>query len=133
MSENTAKRREELYVVEIDGVKNSEHRTFIEALKCGMELKRCYPRSDVKLHDAHENAPHEAHHPMSKRTWENGRSSIGGQVAKPAASAYRRGDYWNATSAKLRSLRECKRSQSWALSFSSALNPISRCWPTRWR
>ena len=74
MSDNTAKRREELYVVEIDGVKNSEHRTFIEALKCGMELKRCYPRSDVKLHDAHENAPHEAHHPVSKRTWENGRS-----------------------------------------------------------
>ena len=73
MSDNTAKRREELYVVEIDGVKNSEHRTFIEALKCGMELKRCYPRSDVKLHDAHENAPHEAHHPVSKRTWENGR------------------------------------------------------------
>jgi phosphoglycerate dehydrogenase-like enzyme len=41
--------------------------------------------------------------------------------------------YWNATSAKLRSLRECKRSHSWAFSFSSALNPISRCWPTRWR
>ena len=36
MSDNTAKRREELYVVEIDAVKNSEHRTFIEALKCGM-------------------------------------------------------------------------------------------------
>jgi hypothetical protein len=88
MSDNTAKRREEVYVVEIDGVKNSEHRTFIEALKCGMELKRRYPRSDVKLHDAHENAPHEAHHPVSKRTWENGRSSIGGQVAEPAGSAF---------------------------------------------
>ena len=45
----------------------------------------------------------------------------------------RRGCYWKATSEKLRSLRECKRSQSWTLSFSSAFNPISRCCPTRWR
>ena len=44
-----------------------------------------------------------------------------------------RDSYWNATSAKLRSLRECKRSHSWDLSFSSAFKPISRCWPTRWR
>ena len=41
--------------------------------------------------------------------------------------------YWNATSAKLLSLRECSRSRSWDLSFSSARRPISRCWPTRWR
>jgi hypothetical protein len=34
----------ELYVVEIDGVKQSEHRVFIEALKRGLELKRQYPR-----------------------------------------------------------------------------------------
>jgi hypothetical protein len=31
--------------------------------------------------------------------------------------------YWNATSVKLRSLRECKRSQSWDLSFLSAVRP----------
>jgi mitochondrial fission protein ELM1 len=49
--------RQELYVVEVDGVKKSEHRIFIDALKCGMELKRCYPRSKVKLRDADDNAP----------------------------------------------------------------------------
>jgi mitochondrial fission protein ELM1 len=49
--------RQELYVVEVDGVKKSEHRIFIDALKCGMELKRCYPRSKVKLRDAADNAP----------------------------------------------------------------------------
>ena len=44
--------RQELYVVEVDGVKKSEHRIFVEALKCGMELKIRYPRSNVKLRDA---------------------------------------------------------------------------------
>jgi hypothetical protein len=29
--------RQELYVVEVNGVKKSEHRIFIDALKCGME------------------------------------------------------------------------------------------------
>jgi hypothetical protein len=48
-------------------------------------------------------------------------------LPQPASSQ----DHWNATSAKLRSLRECKRSHSWVLSFSSAFNPISRCCPTR--
>ena len=53
-------------------------------------------------------------------------------VARVAAARVGRSEsYWNATSAKLRSLRECKRSQSWPLSFSSAFNPISRCWLTR--
>ena len=33
--------------------------------------------------------------------------------------------YWNATSAKLLSLRECSRSRSWDSSFSSARRPIS--------
>src|SRR5215468_11357367 len=47
-----------------------------------------------------------------------------------AATQWRaRKRYWNATSAKLRSLRECKRSDSCDLSFSSAFKPISRCWP----
>src|SRR3954466_6616043 len=41
--------------------------------------------------------------------------------------------YWNATSAKLRSFRECSRSDSCCLSRSSAFKPISRCWPTRRR
>ena len=41
--------------------------------------------------------------------------------------------YWNATSAKLRSFRECSRSDSCCLSRSRAFRPISRCWPTRRR
>jgi hypothetical protein len=40
--------------------------------------------------------------------------------------------YWNATSARLLSFRECSRSRSCAFSFSSALRPISRCCPTLW-
>jgi hypothetical protein len=52
MPADTANRTEELYVVEVDGVETSEHRIFIEALKRGMELKRRYPRSEVKLRDA---------------------------------------------------------------------------------
>ena len=57
MPSETADRSGELYIVEVDGVKNSEHRIFIEALKYGMELKRCLPRSEVKLRDAGENMP----------------------------------------------------------------------------
>ena len=49
MPNEAAKRRDELYIVEIDGVKRSEHRVFVEALKCGMELKVRHPRSKVKL------------------------------------------------------------------------------------
>jgi mitochondrial fission protein ELM1 len=52
MSNELANRNEELYVVEVDGIKKSQHRVFIEALKCGMELKRSYPSSEVKLRDA---------------------------------------------------------------------------------
>ena len=44
----------ECYVVEIDGIKQSEHRIFVEALKCGFELKRQYPHSAVKLRDAED-------------------------------------------------------------------------------
>ena len=57
MPSETADRSGELYIVDVDGVKNSEHRIFIEALKYGMELKRCFPRSEVKLRDAGENMP----------------------------------------------------------------------------
>jgi hypothetical protein len=55
MPRETADCGEELYIVEVDGVKDFEHRNFIEALKCGMELKQCFPRNDVKLRDAGEN------------------------------------------------------------------------------
>jgi hypothetical protein len=51
---------EELYVIEVDGIRTSEHRIFIEALKRGLEVKRQYPRSDVKLRDAHHTPQHEA-------------------------------------------------------------------------
>jgi hypothetical protein len=44
---------EELYVIEVDGIRRSEHRVFVKALKRALELKRQYPRSDVKLRDAH--------------------------------------------------------------------------------
>jgi len=57
MPSETVDRSEELYLVEVNGVKSSEHRIFIEALKCGLELKRCFPRSEVKLRDAGEKAP----------------------------------------------------------------------------
>ena len=50
-SDRTSRTSHELYVVEIDGVKQSEHRVFIEALKRGLELKRQRPRNDVKLRD----------------------------------------------------------------------------------
>jgi hypothetical protein len=49
---------EELYVVEVDGIRKYEHRIFIEALKRGLELKQQYPCSDVKLRDAHGVAQH---------------------------------------------------------------------------
>ena len=57
MPSETADRGEELYIVEVNGVKSSEHRIFIEALKCGLELKRCFPSSEVKLRDADEKVP----------------------------------------------------------------------------
>ena len=47
----------ECYVVEIDGIRKSEHRIFVEALKCGMELKRQYPHSAVKMRDAEDIPP----------------------------------------------------------------------------
>ena len=71
----------ELYVLEIDGVKQSEHRVFIEALKSGLELKRQCPRSDVKLRDAHENTQHDGT-PVPKRTWGIGRGFAGARPIK---------------------------------------------------
>jgi hypothetical protein len=72
--------RQELYVVEVDGVQKSEHRIFVEALKCGMELKIRYPRSKVKLRDADSNAPTNGSN-VEKRTWNIGRSSDDGYSA----------------------------------------------------
>jgi hypothetical protein len=73
-------RRQELYVVEVDGVQKSEHRIFVEALKCGMELKIRYPRSKVKLRDADSNAPTNDSR-AERRTWNIGRSSDDGYSA----------------------------------------------------
>jgi hypothetical protein len=73
MHDLTNRTREEVYVVEVDGIRRSEHRNFVEALKHGLELKRKYPRSDVKLRDAHENTDHDGNTPP-KRTCSVGRA-----------------------------------------------------------
>ena len=62
----------ELYVIEVDDIRNSEYRIFIEALKRGLELKRQYPRSVVKLRDAHDTT--QQGNPAPKRTWGIGRA-----------------------------------------------------------
>ena len=80
MPDDTNKSSEQLYVVELDGVKRSEHRIFIEALKCGLELKRLHPRSKVNLRDAHDNAAPNASH-AANRTWGIGRSVDTGHAA----------------------------------------------------
>ena len=72
--------RQELYVVEVDGVQKSEHRIFVEALQCGMELKIRYPCSKVKLRDADSNAPSNGSN-VEKRTWNIGRSLDDGYSA----------------------------------------------------
>jgi hypothetical protein len=41
----------ECYVVEIDGKIRSEYRIYTEALKAGLELKREFPHSDIKVHE----------------------------------------------------------------------------------
>jgi predicted SpoU family rRNA methylase len=41
----------ESYVVEIDGKIRSAHAIFVEALKSGLELKRKFPHSQIKVHD----------------------------------------------------------------------------------
>ena len=45
------------YVVEIDGIANSEYRVFVKALTAGLQLKQEFPNSNVKLRDAYEKAP----------------------------------------------------------------------------
>ena len=67
--------RGELYIVEVDGVKKSEHRVFVEALKCGLELKIRYPRSNVKLRDGDNNVP-STWVSTSRRTWGIGQDPL---------------------------------------------------------
>ena len=46
----------ERYVVEIDGMANSEYRVFVKALTAGLQLKQEFPNSNVKLRDACDEA-----------------------------------------------------------------------------
>jgi hypothetical protein len=45
------------FVLEIDGKFESEFGTIMGALKAGLKLKMKYPHSQVKMHDASEQAP----------------------------------------------------------------------------
>jgi hypothetical protein len=49
------------YVVEIDGIANSEYCGFMKALTAGLLLKQEFPNCSVKLRDADEKAPLRAH------------------------------------------------------------------------
>jgi hypothetical protein len=40
------------FVVEIDGEIKSQYGIFLEALKAGMELKRKFPQSQIRVHEA---------------------------------------------------------------------------------
>ena len=51
----------ERYVVEIDGIANSEYRVFVKALTASLQLKQEFPNSNVKLRDSCEIAPLRAH------------------------------------------------------------------------
>ena len=83
MSDNIADNGDELYIVEVDGIKKSEHRVFVEALKCGMELKSRHPRSNVKLRDADDDTrPTGAS--ARRRTWGIGHANVG----EPLVSAH---------------------------------------------
>jgi hypothetical protein len=46
----------ESYALEIDGIMESEHRIFLDALKAALRLKQQYPHSAVKLREACEKA-----------------------------------------------------------------------------
>ena len=48
----------ERYVVEIDGMANSEYRVFVKALTAGLQLKQEFPNSNVKLRDAYDETAH---------------------------------------------------------------------------
>lgn len=42
----------EAYVLEVDGKVRSEHQTFVDALKAGLEIKQKFPHTQIKVHDA---------------------------------------------------------------------------------
>ena len=46
----------ESYVVEIDEIAKAEYCVFIKALTAGLQLKREFPNSNVKLRDAEDNS-----------------------------------------------------------------------------
>ncbi len=56
------------------------------------------------------------------------RSETGRGIDQPMPAIY-----WNATSAKLRSLRLCNCPMPWVRSSSMARMPMRRCWSTRSR
>jgi hypothetical protein len=45
------------FFLEIDGKLESEYGSITGALKAGLELRQKFPESQVKLHDANEQAP----------------------------------------------------------------------------
>ena len=47
----------ERYIVEIDGITNSEYSVFVKALTASLQLKQEFPQSSVKLRDSDEKAP----------------------------------------------------------------------------
>jgi hypothetical protein len=49
------------YVVEIDGIANSEYCVFVKALTAGLQLKQEFPNSRVKLRDVEEESTGRAH------------------------------------------------------------------------
>ena len=55
MKNDLADLSHERYVVEIDGIANSEYRVFVKALTAGLQLKQEFPNSNVKLRDTDEN------------------------------------------------------------------------------
>ena len=45
------------FFLEVDGKFESEYGSITGALKAGLELRQKFPESQVKLHDANEQAP----------------------------------------------------------------------------
>ena len=45
------------FLLEVDGKFESEYGSITGALKAGLELRQKFPESQVKLHDANEQAP----------------------------------------------------------------------------
>jgi hypothetical protein len=45
------------YILEIDGIFESEYGTLTGALKAGLQLRQKFPQCQVKLHDANEQTP----------------------------------------------------------------------------